>query len=76
MICDKQVCHKIQVQLLLTLADYSTARMGNHDVHYDSQHLKMGCSVDHNSCKFPAEVKQESVPESILHRVDEVRLKR
>jgi hypothetical protein len=70
------VSRNILVLLLLTLADYSTALMGNHDVHYDNQHSKMECSVDHSSYKFPVEVQQENVPESILHQEDEVLFKR
>ena len=76
MICDKQVCHKILVLLLLTLEDYSTALMENHDVRCDNQHSMKEYLKDHNSCKFPVEVQQENVPVSILHQADEVRLKR
>ncbi len=76
MIYDKQVCYKTQELLFLIEEDCSMEWKENRDARCDSQHSTKEYLMDHNSCKFPAEVQQENVPESILHQEDEVRLKK
>ena len=52
------------------------AQTENRDAHCDSQRSTKEYLKDRTSCKFPAAVQPENVPESILHQADEVRLKR
>ena len=76
MICEKIDCHKIPVLIFLGAGVCSREWMENHDARYDSQRLVMEYLMDRNNCKFPVVAQQENVPGSILHQVDEVRLKK
>ena len=76
MIYGKQDYHKTPGLFFLIWEDYSMGQIVSHDVHYGTLHSKQKYLWDHNNCKSPVVVLQGNVPESILHLMDEIQLKR